>query len=158
MGDPRTLELATHFLWYNLRDGEALCLCVLANMPRAGTMQQPEKCPLGVCSSTLERGTSLDPVSSKEGPQRVGRAGEVRFGSEDGRAWRRETASQRPHPQTSGVDISMISLEAAWSQPHVSRPQRARTHKLPHHRAQEQHAEQGPAFIEARLAHCHRIT
>lgn len=29
-------------------------------------------------------------------------------------------------PQMSGVDISTISLEATWSQPHVSRPQWAK--------------------------------
>lgn len=49
---------------------------------------------------------------------------EVRVGSKGIRAWRLETAGQGP--QMSGVDISMISLEATWSQPHVSTPQRAK--------------------------------
>ena len=41
---------------------------------------------------------------------------EVWVGSEGSRAWSLETASKRPGPPPSGVDINMTSPEAAWSQ------------------------------------------
>lgn len=48
---------------------------------------------------------------------------EVGVGNKGRRAGSLKTEGKRLGPQLSGVDISVISLEATWSQPHVSRPQ-----------------------------------
>lgn len=44
-------------------------------------------------------------------------------GNKGSRTWSLKTEGKRLGPQLSGVDISVISLETTWSQPHVSRPQ-----------------------------------
>lgn len=74
LGDPRTLELATAFLWYNLRDEEVpICLCVSANLPPAGQCSN-KRDVLGESAVAVFR-VCLNPVSSKGGPQGIGRAG-----------------------------------------------------------------------------------